>query len=600
MTSRKTIRYFHDVAAKQRFFAATLFSDLLIGGLLFAVVFLASDYASPRVTRAQHFPGQTLDQRTLSISLQSPVSPLRVGWAYEAYPDLSFAQMLAAMTRMRDAGANAVWFGHNNPGEVDAEKIEPGLSYAVYEAFEDNNDPRHGDARRMADAVRRALKSARAVGLKVVLPIGYQIMMGTPWNERNPDALRRTSEGQPLQIYDSGVTASPYAEQYRSDIRAYYEWVEHEWVEPYRDVIVMLSLADEPMGGDYSAAAAEAFAERYGEVWDKLESGEEWKLGEFQAGVIADYAAWSAQTWREIDPNVLTTMSFHGGDTARRVWGLPEIERLFAETPENFIITFDAYLHDDLPAKPATSAEAAELKLFLKTLGFCSKVYHKPLALWSGANAWGLAQESSAPLGIPDVTTNLMLLDELPQQMGGEVWGVFAWNYNLKGQGLYNYNRSTTYESQAVEIAVSRAFTTLLVRKSDAYRAPLDAVVIVSPRPLYDALAHTRASDVPPPWFDASPYANLLADRNAAIITNLLGLDMAREARYFIVTSPSDTLDASVVAFLKARAQEGRVLMVDRAMAQAVSSVSQDWSAGWESLPAKGGVYVVERGTTAQ
>ena len=52
-------------------------------------------------------------------------------------------------------------------------------------------------------------------------------------------------------------------------------------------------------------------------------------------------------------------MSYHGGDTTRRVWGLPDIERLFSDTPDNFIVTYDAYLHDDLPTKPA-NAEAAQ------------------------------------------------------------------------------------------------------------------------------------------------------------------------------------------------------------------------------------------------
>lgn len=517
-----------------------------------------------------------------------------MGWAYEVYPEVAFAQMLADMTRMRDAGANAIWLGHNNPGEVDAQKIEPGLSYAVYEALRDDNDPRHGDARRMVDAVRRALDAARATGLKVVLPIGYQIMMGTVWNERHSDALRRTSQGQPLQIYGSGITASPYAEQYRRDIRTFYEWVEREWVVPYRDVVVMLSLSDEPMGGDYSVSAAEAFIDRYGKSWDDLSPSEQWELGRFQAGVIADYAAWSAQTWHAIDPNVLTTMSFHGGETARRVWGLPEVERLFAETPSNFIVTFDAYLHDDLPTKPATSEEATELKLFLKTLGFYSKVYRKPIALWAGANAWGLAQESSSPLGTPDVTTNLMLLDDLPHRMGGGVWGIFAWNYNLKGQGLYNYSRPTTYNPNAVEIATSRAFTLLRLRQSDASRAPLDAAVVVSSRRLYDALAQTLVSDVPPPWFDASPFAELLANQNAVILSNLAILEATREAYYFIVASPFDPMDASVVAFLRARAREGRVIMCDRAMALALSPASRDWLAGWARLPDEGGIYIVE------
>ena len=40
------------------------------------------------------------------------------------------------MARQRASGANVVWIGHNNPGEVDSENAEPGLSYAVYEALQ--------------------------------------------------------------------------------------------------------------------------------------------------------------------------------------------------------------------------------------------------------------------------------------------------------------------------------------------------------------------------------------------------------------------------------------------------------------------------------
>jgi hypothetical protein len=65
------------------------------------------------------------------------------GWAVEAYPELTAAEMEAMVRRMADAGANVVWIGHNNPGEVEPGKGEPGLSYAVYEAYLDPADPRH-------------------------------------------------------------------------------------------------------------------------------------------------------------------------------------------------------------------------------------------------------------------------------------------------------------------------------------------------------------------------------------------------------------------------------------------------------------------------
>src|SRR5258708_2264217 len=82
----------------------------------------------------------------------SPFSSLRVGWAYEAYPEASFQKMRADFALMRANGANAVWIGQNNPGQVDANKVEPGLSYAVYAALQDQKDPLYADARAMADA----------------------------------------------------------------------------------------------------------------------------------------------------------------------------------------------------------------------------------------------------------------------------------------------------------------------------------------------------------------------------------------------------------------------------------------------------------------
>jgi len=143
----------------------------------------------------------------------------------------------------------------------------------------------------MADALKRALDAARENNLQVILPIGYQIQMGDAWNRAHPDDLRLTFDGNLLTLYNSGPTASPYSPQYRADITRYYEWIQRAFVEPYRDVIVMLSLADEPMGGDYAEHAKNEFARRYGKTMDGLSQNEIWKIGEFESGVIADYAA---------------------------------------------------------------------------------------------------------------------------------------------------------------------------------------------------------------------------------------------------------------------------------------------------------------------
>ncbi|MGB8647385.1 MAG: hypothetical protein WCF84_19275, partial [Anaerolineae bacterium] len=398
------------------------FALLLVILLLFA--------CSPSPAPSPPAPIPFTNTPTQQSEIQNLKSEISIGWAYEAYPEASAPQMLAEMTRMRDGGANSIWIGHNNPGDVDAGKVEPGLSFAVWYALEHETGPRQAQASQMANAVRRALDSAKAAGLKVVLPIGYQIMMGATWNALHPDALRKTFDGQLLQIYGSPPTASPYAPAYRADIAEYYKWIEREWVEPYRGIIEMLSLSDEPQGGDYSTAARDEFARRYGKTMDALALDEQWKLGEFQAGVVADFASWSAGDWKALDPRILTTISFHSGDARTRP-GLPEVERLFSQTPSNFVVAFDTYLHDDLPTKPATDGEIAQLELFLTTLGHYSKVYHKPLMLWGAANTWGLAQQSDSPLDTADAATNLLMLYDLPTRVGGEVRGIYAWNYNV-------------------------------------------------------------------------------------------------------------------------------------------------------------------------
>ncbi|TAH53474.1 MAG: hypothetical protein EYC68_02960 [Chloroflexota bacterium] len=525
---------------------------------------------------------------------KSEIKNLNVGWTYEAYPDASFEKMREDFAMMRANGANAVWLGHNNPGQVDADKVEPGMSYAVYAALQNENDAQYKDARAMADAMKRALDAARETKMQVVLPIGYQIQMGDAWNEKYPNDLRVRFDGTRLNFFNSGYTASPYSTQYRADITRYYEWVQHEFVAPFRDVIVMLSLADEPMGGDYSQHAKKEFARRYGKTMETLSQSEMWKIGEFQAGVIADYAAWSANEWKRINPQLPTTMSFHGGETARRVWGLPDIEKLFSQTPDNFIVTFDAYLHDDLATKPATADQAAQLKLFLTTIGNYSRVYEKSIALWGGVNAWGLAQESDAPLGISDAVTNLLLLYDLPTRAGAEVWGIFAWNYNVKQQGLENYTRPTTYDVRAMQIAVERAFPALRTRQIQPQ--PPEIAIVVSQRALYEALAESRAADTPPNWFDTTLFARALANRDAVIVSSDKALNGAQDALYFILAAQATDVDGEMLKFLRAQFDAGKIILTsDASLAQKWNVPSVTWQEGLSRLPnGSGTLYIFD------
>lgn len=386
---------------------------------------------------------------SVPTSTQTPTPTHHTGWAIIAYPQDSQLQMEAALRRMKNAGATMAWIGHNNPGEVDADKVEPGLSYAVYAA-----SPFNADARAMLEAQHRMLRAARAVGLPVVFPIGYQIHMGKAWNEKYPNELRRYRTGEPLDIYGGGVSASPYSAQYRADIRAYYEWVRDEFVIPYRDVILMLNLADEPQGGDYSAPAEAEFRARYGVGFAEARPA---RLGAFQDRVIVDYAIWSAAQWQELAPGLPVTMSFCGAQ-GRWSYHLPDIEALFRDTPENFVVAFDTYLHDDLPFNPLTETEVGALVLFARTVGHYSARYQREVWLWPAGNRWGLAGDGPNPGGVSDALANGYLLTLAMRSTGGHLRGLAVWNYNVQHQGLFGDPDPAPYDREILFNKVSAAF----------------------------------------------------------------------------------------------------------------------------------------------
>jgi hypothetical protein len=402
------------------------------------------------------------------------------GWAVEAYPEASAAEMEALVRRLVNNGANVVWIGHNNPGEVDAAKVEPGLSYAVYKAYTDPADPRHADAVAMVDAQKRMLEACRTVGVQAVLPIGYQIQMGRRWNEEHPNDVRRDAEGNPLNIYGGGVSASFYAPSYRRDIDKYYRWVEAEFVQPYAGVILMLNLADEPIGGDYSAHAEAEFRRRHGfgfaDVGD--DPARQRLLGAFQSRYVVEYAIYSAGLWQALHPGLPVTMSFDGAQ-ARQTFTLPDVEALFRDTPDNFIVTFDAYPRDGLPDVPLSDKNLVGLFLLARSAGLYSARYGKPLWLWAAANSWGLSQASPDPGTVSDAVANGLYLALLVRQGGGDLQGIAYWNYNIKEQGLYNDTHDTAYDVETMFGQVSAALPTL--RRLMAEPPARPEVLILSP-----------------------------------------------------------------------------------------------------------------------
>ncbi len=378
------------------------------------------------------------------------------GWGVEAYPELSWEEMRDIIRRQKERGSNIVLIGHNNPGEVDVYKAEPGLSYAVYRAFIDPGNPLHDDAQAMVLAQYRMLGVCREEGMRVILPVGYQIQMGEQWNEQHPNDLRTDYSGNPLNI--GGPSASFYSPAYQADIRTYYEWVNANFVQPYKDIILMINLADEPQGADYSSHANAVFISRYGYSFTEVGSDpQRWRqLGEFQANSIVEYATWSANVWREMDPEIATTMSFCGF-LARYGYYMPDIVPLFRDTPSNFAITFDAYPRDGSYTDPITEGDLTSLFILIRSLGHYSKVYDKPVWLWSTANSWGLGQASPDKADIADAISNIYYLSQLTTQTGGRLQGISFWNYNVKGQGLYNDTNPIVYNPDEMFERVSLA-----------------------------------------------------------------------------------------------------------------------------------------------
>ena len=360
----------------------------------------------------------------------------KVGWAYTAVPGTSQETMAQDMRRMKELGANIVYLGHNNPGNVDPNGTEPGLVYAVYFALK-NNTPSRADAEQIQGAIINALEAAKLTGLEVVLPVGYQIQMGLEWNRQNPEDLRRNPDGTFMSHWGSGETASPYSAKYRQDISEYYQWVNENIIKKY-DNIIALNLADEPMGSDFSNWAKAAFKGRYGL---DFETAPAQLRGEFLSEVIADYAAWSANTWKEINPDIWTMMTFH---IQREAPFFPNIEKIFAQTPETFIFSADTHLHDAPSDQPLTSEERNLLYGLVRTLGFMSRIYEKPLMLWSSANAWGLAGQSVNRGGIEEALNNLDIV-ETAKQNGGKLGMIMAWGWNIKGQGVYRCEGNFDY-----------------------------------------------------------------------------------------------------------------------------------------------------------
>ena len=528
------------------------------------------------------------------------------GWAVEAYPELSAQDMVAMVSRLADNGANVVWIGHNNPGVVDRDKVEPGLSYAVYEAYVDAADPRHEAAAAVVAAQRRMLVACRTVGLKAVLPVGYQIQMGRRWNETHPDQLRLDVQGGPLDIYGGGVSASFYSPIYRSDIEAYYRWLDAEFVDPYRDVILMLNLADEPLGGDYSPLADAEFRARHG--FGLQEAGDDaWRqrlVGAFQSRYVVEYATYSARLWASIRPGLPVTMSFDGAQ-ARQTWTMPDVEALFRDTPANFVVTFDAYPRDGLPRVGLSDGDLGGLFLLARSLGLYSARHSRPVWLWAAANSWGLSQASADPGTVSDAVANGLYLALLVNQALANpdaqpepnLQGIVYWNYNVKEQGLYNDTHATAYEVETMFAQVSRTLP-VLRQLMDAPPGRPDVLILAPSARAHEEIGAQRAAVL----LEVQPYQRLaiLAKEgvDAAVVASLDGWSLAG-LRTVVVLSPGTSyLEGSDLDQMRAFLEGGGRVV---ASPEVGSALRQPAAAPGETLydglvVRHSGLYIAQKG----
>lgn len=430
----------------------------------------------------------------------------RVGWAFVAYPKDNLQQMKSDLRRMRNHGANIVYIGHANPGEPD-NLTEPGLTFSVYYAIK-NQTPLASRAHEIKDAVARAVQAAGEVGIDVVLPIGYQLQMGREWNVANQLHLRRNPDGSPMTHWDSGPTASPYSPQFQQDIREYYDWIDKEFVRSNTH-IVALNLGDEPMGTDYSSWAQDTFLERNGRYfWD---SDVAYQRGEFLSHVLADAAALLSSYWQEINPELWVMMTFHVERTAP--W-YPDFEAVFAETPDNFVFAADTHYHDGLPNKPFQ--DISLLESMVRTLGWYSFVYDKPLMLWSSANNWGLR---GTTFGAKEAEQNFLIVLNESRRNGGKLSMIMVWGYNIRFQGMYGLDGAQIgFDPEHMFSIISTLFENNAARLGDSENHSPSYVLLLSKEALYESIGTQFPSHMSAPIVDLPQYLDLLGQQNSVVL----------------------------------------------------------------------------------
>ena len=414
-----------------------------------------------------------------------------IGWAYTCDESISPEQMRADMQQMRELGCTSVYIGHDNPARAGWGSAEPGLSFAVWYELE-SGGPEAAAAEQKLAVIIQGIEAARMAELQVVLPIDYQIQQGRWWSQNNPDELALGPDGLPLNSHGDAI-ASPYSEIFRRDKRAYYEWVQARLLAVYPH-IAAVNLGDEPSGCDYSAHAMTVFEQRYGLPWDAASS---WQRGDFQAGVIADYAIWSAWQWNLINPAMRTLFTFH---IERSRPFFPCYERIFRQTPSTFIISADTHLHDAPGWVPLTWQDGNLLHNLSRQLGLWSLTTGKDVMPWHSVNSWGLNTG-----GIQEALDNHAIVVDQTLSAGGRIAKTLAWGWNIRWQGLFRDEGNLAHvDKDAMLAAISTAMTESRAGLSERREPDKHTILYFPSKHLYRLIdeASTTFTFEQAEWFD--------------------------------------------------------------------------------------------------
>lgn len=486
--------------------------------LIILAIGLAAGYYLVNFTQTNLKP-KADETRLINVGMRSFEN--KVGWAYTAVPGVSRQQMIEDMKKMKNLGMNIVYIGHANPGNVDPHGDETGLDPALYFSLRDK-DSSSTDAQLIYQAILDSLEASKTMGLDVVLPVGYQIQMGASWNSKNSQYLRIDKNGDKMNHWGSGETASPYSPQYLSDIREYYQWVNDNFVSKYPN-IVAINLADEPMGSDFSIWAKDEFVKRYNINFDSAPAE---TRGEFLSEVIADYAASMSNMWKEINPQVWTMMTFH---IQREQPWVPNMESLFRKTPATFVVSADTHLHDALSDLPLTESEVDHLYGLVRTLSYLSKVYNKKLMLWTSANAWGLTNKG----GVKEAEKNFEIVDQASRQGGRKVAMIMAWGWNIKNQGVYRCEGQCAFDSEEMINTVSSKMAAVRDTLSNQNNSSPSKVIYLPATILNTKIGEENIDHLASPYVDLRSFN--LTGENIIYLTDGFALQRVRDAGLEII-----------------------------------------------------------------